>query len=178
MSITVTLHQIENAGPKQKDIAKEACLLLEQALNHESFHKRVAEAEFTASWQRTRVDGSTQRTPEEVAQIILMGMEADTDADYEIDLHIRLKRLRSWVIGSTALGRLPITTNYKFINRWIRDNDPASFAAHIIHEWMHVAGFYHKGGNRARGDVAYVIGGIVYDVITEEIFNEPEFELI
>lgn len=178
MSIRVTLHKLENAGPKQTKITNEACQLLEQALNHVSFHQRVTESEFTASWQRVRGEGSSERTPEEIAQLILMGQEANTDADYEIDLHLRLKKLRSWVIGSTALGRLPITTNYKFINRWIRENDSASFAAHIMHEWMHVAGFYHKGGNGARGDVAYVIGGIVYDVITEEIFDQSEAELI
>jgi hypothetical protein len=175
MSIRVTLNKLESAGPKQTTFVNQACDLLEKALNHKEFMTRVRMAEYTASLQRVPGVGDVERSQQEVAQIILLGLESQTSADYEIDLHIRLRKFKPWqryVVGETSLGRFPIMTNYRFINRWMDDGDAISLAAHIMHEWMHVAGFFHQGGNSARGDVAYVIGNIVHEVIEEFITDK------
>jgi hypothetical protein len=172
MSIRVTLNKLESAGPKQTKFIQEACDLLESAINHEEFLARVRTAEFTAAWQRIPGQGEVQRNQQEVAQVILLGLESQSSTDYEIDLHILLKRFRPWqrhVVGSTSLGKFPIKTNYSHLNRWLDSEDLTSAAAHFIHEWMHVAGFFHKGGNTARNDVPYVIGNIVEEVIDEFI---------
>ena len=43
-----------------------------------------------------------------------------------------------------------------------------SLAAHFIHEWLHVIGFYHFPGNEARNDVAYNVGNAVEKLLREE----------
>jgi len=173
MSIKVTLNKLERAGPKQEKITIDACNLLEQALNHSTFPQKVQQAEFKASWHQSPERRDIQLTNDEVLKLILSGKEQSSENDYEIDLHIRYKKLRHWykpwssTIGSTNLGKFPICTSYYFVNDCIKNADPISLAAHFMHEWLHVAGFYHHGGNDARDDVAYVIGNIVHDILEE-----------
>ena len=167
MTIRVHLHALHGAGPNQTTFFERARALLERVLNEQAFADRLATADYEASWQRGTDESDTQRTRAEVAQVILSGRESGTAADQAIDLEVQLRTLRRRVRGKTVLGQLPITTNYRFVNRCLDEDDPAELAAHLMHEWLHVAGFYHRGGNRARGDVAYVVGDIVYEVATE-----------
>ncbi len=166
MSVKVTLNKLERAGRKQTRITKEACKLLEEAINHPSFKKKLNEAEFRASWKIMPGSSDEEKTAQEVLQIILDGQEYDTEKDHEIDLHIKYKFM--WfAIGKTSKGKFPINTSYRFVNKCIRRGDPIKLAAHFMHEWTHVAGFYHRGGNGARGDVPYVVGNIVHEVMKE-----------
>lgn len=166
MPIKVTLHEISNAGPKQTDIANRACSALETALNHRDFERRVASATYRETRFRDSQGNSRSVPPEEIYGFVASGMERGTPEDQEIDLKVKLARMRS--VGSTVPGRLPFRTSYWFINECIAENDPASLAAHFLHEWLHVSGFYHYPGNSAREDVPYVLGGIVTDLLQED----------
>lgn len=169
----VTLKKLEKAGKKQTLITLEACKLLEEAVNHLEFKKEVLKAEYTATWQNNPNTNNVQSTHKQILETILQGRESNSKVDFEIDLHIKLKKKRRGVLGSTILGKFPITTAYWFINKCIEKDDVARLAAHFMHEWLHVAGFYHFGGNSARGDVPYVIGDIVYDIILDHVLKEP-----
>lgn len=155
MAIKVTLHELANSGQRQQEIAHAAIRLLEQALNHGSFAGRVRAARFTR-WHEDDAGRHSERTVEEVLDIIQTGRELRTGNDYEIDLRVRLERLRRWprrnrVLGSTDIGGPTIVTAYWFINECIDRADPGELAAHWMHEWLHVAGFFHRGGqHRAR----------------------------
>ena len=161
MAIKVTLHRIDGAGPKQKEFADEAVRLLGLAINHPRFASLVRAATF-AAWHD---DHEQEVSVAEVLNIIETGRELKTGADYELDLYVRLLRLRRRTVGWTDVGGPVITTAYWYINQCIRAQDPADLAAHWMHEWLHVAGFYHHEGNRTRGDVPYVIGQLVYDLL-------------
>lgn len=170
MTIKVTLNKLQGAGTKQTAITNEACNLLEKAINHSSFAEKLNQAEFRASWQSTPDSPDEEKSAQQVLQTILMGEEYGTEQDQEIDLHIRYKY--KWrAVGSTTKGRFPINTAYWFVNKCIKRDDPISLAAHFMHEWTHVAGFYHKGGNGAREDVPYIVGSIVYEILNE--MNDP-----
>jgi hypothetical protein len=172
MPIQVKLNRLQNAGPKQAAIAEQAVTLLQSALNHPEFKSRAMTAEY-ATWHQND-HGHTRELPvARVWQIIETGQELHTGKDYEIDLDVRLRRLfRPNVLGYTDIGGPTITTNTRFINQCIRHDDAASLASHWFHEWLHVAGFFHHGGNSTRGDVAYVLGDLIYDFIHEHLlFN-------
>lgn len=159
----VTLHSIANAGPKQTAIAQAACALLETALNDPGFPERVR----AETYRETRFsDGSSWRSVPvaDLAEMILGGAERGTEADGEIDLKVELDGFKRGILGSTTPGKLPFRTAYWFINDCIEYDEPAELAGHLIHEWLHVCGFYHWPDNRARDDVAYHVGNIVRDL--------------
>ena len=165
MAVSVKLHKLEFAGPKQTAITQLACQRLETALNDPAFPQRVLTATYTARWRVMEKGPDQQIEPQQILDMIMGGREAGKRANGEIDLYIQFKPMMQGVLGSTTLGKFPIQTAYWFVNSCIADNDPDNLAAHFMHEWMHVAGFYHLGGNGARGDVAYVIGQIVLDLL-------------
>lgn len=168
MAITVTLNKLEAAGPKQRAIAAEACRLLESALNHPSFAAKVKSSRYIATWHWDGTSQDVRKTPDEVLMYILNGAETGTSNDMEVDLEVELVQLKRGIVGETTLGKQPIHTGYWFINNCIAAGDPVSLAAHFMHEWMHIAGFYHRGGNDARDDVAYVIGNLVQEILASE----------
>lgn len=169
MSTIVKLNKLESAGPKQTAIVQQACALLQRALNHPTFSDKVKNASYTATWRKGPGGASAQIVPAQIPQLILNGLELSTAPDFEIDLHIKLVRLRRGIVGSTPLGAFPIGTSYWFINSCIAEDDAVGLAAHFMHEWMHVAGFYHRGSNRARGDVAYRLGEIVATILRVDL---------
>jgi len=175
MPVKVSLHGVRNADPQQAAFIGRACELLQAAVNRESFRRRVDQADYSAT---RLVDGQGHDISvprEKVIEFILAGRESGTEDDGEIDLEIELAKLRSpgtlWrgVVGATDLGRLPIRTGRWFVEACMKSQDAISLAAHFMHEWLHAAGFYHEGGNSARGDVPYVVGEIVQAVLEEEV---------
>ncbi|WP_158621393.1 hypothetical protein [Corallococcus aberystwythensis] len=171
MTVKVTLHELMDAGPKQKSIAQRACVSLEEALNHPEFSARVAKAKYKETRFRD-ADGRTLSVPaDKVHSYVVSGAERATPSDSEIDLKIQLDRIKVGVLGATTPGKLPFRTAYWFINDCIKTDDVASLASHFIHEWLHVAGFYHHPNNKARGDVPYEVGRIVRELINERAMS-------
>jgi hypothetical protein len=68
-------------------------------------------------------------------------------------------------LGSTLLGCLPIRTARWFVDRCAGAADAVNLASHFMHEWMHLAGFFHWPDNKARGDAAYVVGRLVRETL-------------
>lgn len=177
-SIRVTFEADGDWSSAQHAFGKRVAERLEQALNHESFRKSVLAASYSASWMRDAQGMNHSVSATEVYEAIAHGLELGTGKDLEIDLKVRLGFSRRWrrrwrrrvfnkVLGSTSIGGPVITTNGYYFEDARDDGDVADLAGHWMHEWMHVAGFYHHGGNRARGDVAYVIGQIVERIVDE-----------
>jgi hypothetical protein len=75
-------------------------------------------------------------------------------------------------VGSTTLGRNPVRTGYWFINAAAQRSDAVSVARHMMHEWLHIAGFYHYPNNSARGDVPYALGDLVREILSNRTVRE------
>ncbi len=166
MTTRVTLHELLDADARETGLARRAAGALERAVNHPDFAGRVA----AAPYRETRYsDGTGYRSlpPAEIQTIIAEGRERGTEADNEIDLAIRIVPLPEDVIGSTTPGVLPFCTARWFIDGCRKHEDLVSLARHFIHEWLHVAGFVHFPDNDARGDVPYLIGDIVRDLLLQ-----------
>lgn len=169
--IKVTLHRLKGAGDKQQRLAHRAVEELEWALNHPSFADRVRRARFTR-WHSDEQQRATELPVQEILTIIESGRELYSDGDHEIDLSVRLRYMRR-AIGVTSIGGPIIHTAYWFMNECVRDDNPAELAAHWMHEWLHVAGFFHRGGNGARGDVPYVVGEVILAMVSEKLGLGP-----
>lgn len=166
--ITVTLQNFESPNSEHLALAERAASLVGQAVNHPEFKPKV----LTARYRETRFRDSNGRLshkkPDEIAAIILAGMERGTADDAEIDLAIRVDpSIEPDVVGVTTPGKLPFRTGKWFFDLAVEKNDAISVARHMMHEWLHVAGFVHKRNNGYRKDVAYLVGGIVRDLLRQ-----------
>ena len=164
MTIRVTLHELAGADEAQLVLARRAAAALQEAVNDPAFEGRVAAAPYKAT-MFSDGDKSWSVPPAYVYSIIESGAERGTAEDREIDLEVRLDDLPKGVVGETTPGKLPFRTARWFIQGCVEDDDVVSPACHFVHEWLHVAGFYHCPDNRARGDVSYLVGDIVRDLL-------------
>jgi hypothetical protein len=151
--------------------------VLAEVVNDSRFRTRIVGGsgqqpmQFTASMFRHR-DGTVEsKNPAQIWNIIRCGIERPPTGlaagDREIDLQVLLVPKRRPTVGSTVLGKFPIRTGYWFVNSAIASNDAVSLARHMMHEWLHVAGFFHYPSNSARGDVPYKVGELVREISKE-----------
>lgn len=165
MAISVTMNRLQNANAPQEDIIERSRVQLERAVNHPDFKQRILDAPYRETRFRDRRGRETDKSPEEIAAIILSGLERGTGEDGEIDLAIKLGNIAYPTVGLTVPGRLPFKTAYWFVDGCVRANDTVSPARHMIHEWLHVAGFVHLHHDGVRDDVPYLVGGIVRELL-------------
>lgn len=136
--------------------------ILALAVNFPSFRDRVLTAPYKETYFRLEGGRRISLKPTEIVQIISDGLERGTAADGIIDISIRKDpTIEEPVVGSTVPGKLPWRTGSWFIERCTTAGDTISPARHMIHEWLHVAGFVHKRQNGYRKDVAYLVGDVV-----------------
>lgn len=157
----VKLVQLDAAGPKQVEIVNRACVSLQEALNHEEIALRIANAHYKETRFRSADGVVASIQPEQIWGYIKSGRERGSAEDGVINVAVRLARKPDGILGSTTPGKLPWETAYWFVNTCLRNDDPISLARHFIHEWLHVAGFFHYPNNKARDDVPYNVGAIV-----------------
>lgn len=164
---TKVLAEPKEVSPDQASFIKETAELIADAVNDPSFATRVRGHDFNGKTHfKAKGAGTTKKTNEEVLTIIRRGLErGTTDNNRTIHMEVTLRPLRKGTVGVTTLGKNPIRTSYWFAERCMERNDKISMARHLMHEWLHVAGFHHYPDNSARGDVPYEVGQIVRDVL-------------
>lgn len=159
----VVLHDLKRAGPKQTAISHKAVALLEQALNDPGFDDAFLGRRFSDLYFRDYSGRRTQLTKEAALAKIRSGSELDGSPDGQIDLRVKLDKLKKGTVGVWN-GGLEFRTNYIWINRWISQDRPENLAGHFAHEWAHVCGFRHRG-KKVRPDVAYNLGKTVIAIL-------------
>jgi len=143
-------------------------------LNDAGFIKELPNLRYSARSFRT-VDGqSIEADTARVRQIVSTGRErynsctAPTprpDKDGQLDIDLVLVPKNRPTVGSTVLGKQPVRTGYWFVNAAAAVDNGVGIARHLMHEWLHIAGFFHAGGNKARGDVPYAVGDLVSRIL-------------
>jgi hypothetical protein len=167
MPITVSISSVENANQTQQDFIMESGRLLAKALRDaESFAAAVKAATYKQSKFKDSAGKVRDLNPDEIARLIIEGREPDqqgssTQPDRDTDLKVRLYPHKKGTVGSTRLRNQPVKPAFWFVDRCIASKDGVSMARHLMHEWLHVVGFFHYPNNSARDDVPYVVGDIV-----------------
>jgi hypothetical protein len=166
MPITVTISAVENASQTQKDFILASGELLEKALRDEqSFADKIKRATYKQRKFRDKDGNVRDLEPDAIARLIVEGREPNqqgsTTPDRDIDLSVRLYPHKKGTVGSTRLRHQPVKPAFWFVDRCIASKDGVSMARHLMHEWLHVVGFFHYPNNSARDDVPYVVGEIV-----------------
>lgn len=168
ISITINLRELIDFDQVQKAHFRKSADVLALAVNHPDFRNRVLSAPYKETYFRPAGGSKISKTPAEIIQIIIDGLERGTLADGTLDIAIRQDpTFDTPVVGSTTPGKLPWRTSSWFIEKCTSRSDTISPARHMIHEWLHVAGFVHKRQNGYRKDVAYLVGDIVRKILTE-----------
>jgi len=171
--------------PDQRTVINLARAYLRTAVNHQKFRNSLLgeggeqRIRLSAAYFRERTGRMRAMCRREIWNIIQQGRERATPSnqiDREIDLHVVLVNKRRPVVGSTYLGHQPIRTGYWFVNSAAANNDAVSVARHLMHEWLHVAGFAHYPNNSARGDVPYALGELVRDILRDPSVRRQAIE--
>ncbi|REC61867.1 hypothetical protein DRF65_14140 [Chryseobacterium pennae] len=154
-----------NVGDSEKKFADNAVSLLTEIVNDEKFLSGVKEAKFSYSTLYDDNGKYVKVNNDQILEIINTGKERKTLPDNTINLLIILDdSLGGSTVGEVNPGDPTIRTNVSFFNYWIKKDDYLSLAAHWIHEWLHVAGIYHKGRRVDANDVNYTIGKIAVEI--------------
>ncbi|MBL9066380.1 MAG: hypothetical protein JNN10_08805 [Sphingopyxis sp.] len=175
MAIAISLHELINFDQAQDEHFRKSADILSFAVNHPNFRTQVLSAPYRETYFRPAGGHRVSKTPAEIVQIITEGLERDTIADNTIDISIRQDpTIGAPVVGSTTPGKLPWRTSSWFIQGCTATGDTISPARHMIHEWLHVAGFVHKRQNGYRKDVAYLVGDIVRKILKQMATQKSE----
>ena len=151
MALTARLHEVRGATEDQRRFIERAVSRLGEALADPGLLPAIDRAQYTETrW--TPLHGQWRSLTELVE---LPGPESGRQ-----------------VLGSTALGCRPIHPSIWFVDRCREAGDAVNLASHFMHEWMHVSGFYHWPDNKARGDVAYVVGRLVREALEPKYAGE------
>jgi len=160
----VVLHTIDNANQGQKKFANSAITRLKDIVNDPDFLYKVRNGNY--SYRKYHEDDGVYIEADNnlIVEIISKGKERNTQNNNTIDLQIKIDRLKPKVVGSVTPPNPSITTNSLFFNPWMEKSDELSLAAHWMHEWLHVAGFYHKDKSPDQNDINYSIGKFVIEI--------------
>ena len=170
MALTVALHEVDGADAAQCRFVERAIGRLQEAVADPGFFPAVARADYLETrW--TPLHGQWRALAgEQIAELIGGGIERGSEADRVLEFAFELADLPGPesgrpALGSTSLGCQPIRTARWFVDRCAAAGDAVNLASHFMHEWMHLAGFFHWPDNMARGDAAYVVGRLVRETL-------------
>lgn len=149
---------------RQLEFARKSASLLAEIINHNKFQAAVAAAKFSYCVLIDEYGRAREVGNEKVLEIINTGQEWKSVPDSNINLLVNIKKLRRKVVGAVYPPSPVINTNTLFFDYWMRSDDVLSLAAHWLHEWLHVAGFYHRGGSVDENDLNYRVGKIAVEV--------------
>jgi hypothetical protein len=143
--------------PKEKQKIEEAIQVVEKVVNSNSFKSRVIGYQGTGPLGGYR--GNNNLTNEEIYQFIMEGRELiDGDSTlYEMNFDLR-RYYRGWskVVARTYPGKSNwIEANGKFYSGMRVEE----IAANLVHEWLHLTGFYHQSASDHES-VPYKVGNI------------------
>ncbi len=171
MAVKVNIGPLQGFSTTEDEVFRTAGRLLEQAINHPTFEERVLKAKYDHLSFKPHGQDPVQKTPADVVAIIRAGLERGSGPDGEIDITIKKDpTIPQGTFGRAAPGVLPFKTAAWFIRDCARGDRPDTIspARHMIHEWLHVAGFVHKA--QKGDDPPYVVGSIVRSILKAEAF--------
>lgn len=165
---SVRVSSFRNSSGQTEDshrrFVQNAAELIEDTVNQKAFLEAIKKFPFTSRRFHSDIDGVfTSPTNDQIVETIVSGRERKTDPDDLIDLEIELKSLGDHETGRVSPPNPTIAININYFTSWHRHGEIAILASTIVHEWMHVCGFRHDGGDIDTDDVPYGIGKLVLE---------------
>ncbi|MCS4168515.1 hypothetical protein [Sphingobacterium sp. BIGb0116] len=166
LTTNVALDQFTYPGStaQQTEFAEKSVSLLAEIINHKKFLSAISTAKFSHCVLLDEHGRAQEVGNEKVIEVIQTGKEWKSTADGIVNLSINVEELKRRVVGVVYPPSPMINTNKLFFDYWLTSGDSLSLAAHWLHEWLHVAGFHHKGGAVDVNDLNYVVGKIAVEV--------------
>ena len=165
MTVSVILHDAAGASDAELAFIRESVSLLREAVQAPGFGGSVRQAQYSSASWRGRHGNVRQLDGDGVWDRIVQGRESGHCGDHALNLSIEIADLPGdnagrGVIGATRIGTLPIYSARWFLNRCMIVDDPVNYAAHLMHQWMHVSGFVHRK-DEAGKDAPSVVSRLV-----------------
>ena len=154
----------EPLSPKDSAFAERAIDALNRALDHPAFLPSIRAATYSSALWLSPVNTLKTVTGEEVARIIVAGGSNSSSSSAAIGLTIELTKLRAGIRGFTETRDTLNTIDSGFFDDCVARDDPEALAALWMHEWMHSAGFQHRGRTGEQSDVACTIERLVREL--------------
>lgn len=159
---------LEGFSNDEIERAKIAINMLEETINSEVFKEKVlAVPKFTKN-KIKRKTGNKRYNNQEILDLILSGEDLNNPADGVINLNLKLYDSEKNEIGHTNMTTLQISTYRGYFS----EKDIENYAAHLLHEYMHVIGFVHGHydifGKRHK-TVPYRIGKLTLKILKPEL---------
>jgi predicted TIM-barrel fold metal-dependent hydrolase len=174
----VLLHELTTSRLEHRTFADRTVETLREVVNHPAFLEAVRSSKYSSTWRSIDSGRRERATPDAIAELIATGHERGSVADSVIDLRVVVEPLSSGSLGVVYPPSPVIHTNISFYEEWMNVPDPLSLAAHWMHEWMHVVGFYHPFFQKRR-DVAYRVGDLVSvigrDIAAKALHPPPNY---
>jgi hypothetical protein len=165
MTVSVILHDTAGATDAELAFIRQSVALLREAVQAPGFGGSVRQADYSsASWQG-RHGNIRELDGEGVWDRIVHGRESGHCGDHALNLSVEIADLPDnadgkGLIGATRIGTLPIFSARWFLARCMAADDRVNYAAHLMHQWMHVSGFVHKRDGDGR-DAPSVVSRLV-----------------
>ena len=173
MSVDVQLHAVIGASEVEERFVKDSVLLLREAVSGPGFGASVRQATYGyTGW--CGLGETREMTGGQIWERIVTGRECGSTADHALDLSLEIVAMDQ--IGRTSLGTLPIYTSRWFFERCVEAGDRVNFAAHLMHQWMHVSGFVHGPDNRGH-DAPSVLARLVRRALESRYGNQIDAQI-
>ncbi len=164
---TITVNFLEGFNETEKKKASKSINLLENIINTQEFKEAVLKVPSFSKNKIKRKTGNKKYSNQEILDLILSGEDLKNPADNIINLNLDLYNGEKNEIGHTNMNTLTISTYQGYFNK----KDIKLYAAHLLHEYMHIIGFIHGRfdifGKRYK-TVPYRIGKLTYSLLLEE----------
>ncbi len=163
---TINTVFLEGFSDEEKEKANIAIEMIRELINSEIFKEKVLAVPSFTKNKIKRKTGNKRYTNQEIYDLILSGEDLKNPADGVINLKLNLYDSEKNEIGHTNMTTLEISTfRGYFLSKKIKN-----YAAHILHEYMHVIGFVHGRydifGKRHK-TVPYRIGKLALDILNQ-----------
>ncbi|HKG90862.1 MAG TPA: amidohydrolase family protein [Gemmatimonadaceae bacterium] len=159
----VALEKFDDATPPQRTFADRAVELLESIVNNAEFPKLIRQAQYSNTYRAVSTTVLAVTTKDQIAEIVRDGLEFPPTPGGQptIELNVGFDdTLPAKQLAEVTRFTKLIRANPDHFTKWHAENNALNLAALLMHEWMHVAGFFHLPG-AGTSDVAYVLGKIV-----------------
>ena len=149
---------------EDKEFAERAIDALNWALHDPGFLQQVKTAPYSSSIWLSPNNTLLTLTGDEIADIIVSGVEGGSPPNGIVDIRVEISNLRDGARGSTEIHNPLTTIDTDFFDDCVLRDAPRDLAALFMHEWMHSAGFEHRIPGGEDRDVPSMLQQIVADL--------------
>lgn len=140
-------HENIHSG-RELEHARHVVSLMSEFVNDPVSLKRIRSETYGTTYRsgESNIAEKTVATAEQLEYDVTYGRELGTAPDARIELQVVVKNLEAGNLAVVRWLQKVIETDYEFFSGCVERGDAVSLASLWLHEWVHVAGYWHVSG--------------------------------